>query len=431
MSKKPTPNKKAKEKKTHHKTPTFVLELPLETTDVQAKHLRGHLEAARQLYNAMLSAGQKRLNRMRTDPGWEVARAIIDWDDVVVNHGLKHRIKFTRIVPRKASSPEAKGADALGYRYYTQLVLEGSPYQKPKHQIGKGTVGADLGPSTIAVCSTEPDTPALHEAFCEELDNKMLAIGRLQRRMDRQRKANNSDNYDELGRIKKQNKQKLRWKSSKGYQETRRRKANLERKNAAHRKSLHNKLAREIVALGNTIQLEKISYKAWQKHYGKSVRRNAPGMFIEQLKRLVASTGGILVEIPTQRAKLSQFCHGCGTCVKKPLSQRWHSCSCGVGPVQRDLYSAFLAAYLPANNLVPSCDLYNGVWEGAESRLRAAHEEVQQRANAGQSLPQSMGIPRARARQPKSLRQPTPEPLLLARRGGLVAWKEAPEPPRL
>jgi hypothetical protein len=312
-----------------------------------------------------------------------------------------------------------------------QLALEGHAYQKPKHPIGKATVGTDLGPSTIAICSTEPDQQARLTPFGAELGDKTKEITRLQRQMDRQRRANNPDNYDEKGQIKKQRGQKLRWQESRGYQETRRRKAHLERKLAAHRKSLHGKLAHELIALGHTIHLEKISYKAWQKTYGKSVGRNAPGMFLEHLKRLVASTGGTLVEIPTRAARLSQFCHGRGTCVKKPLSQRWHQCSCGVGPIQRDLYSAFLAAYLQANTLVPSCDLYNGVWEGAESCLRAAHEEVQQRANAGQHLPQSMGISRARARRPKSLKQATPELIRLARRGRLVAWKQVPEPPCL
>ena len=36
-------------------TPTFLLELPLQVTPGQAKRLRAHLEAARQLYNAILS----------------------------------------------------------------------------------------------------------------------------------------------------------------------------------------------------------------------------------------------------------------------------------------------------------------------------------------------------------------------------------------
>ena len=36
-------------------TPTFLLEVPLRVTASQAKRLRAHLEAARQVYNAVLS----------------------------------------------------------------------------------------------------------------------------------------------------------------------------------------------------------------------------------------------------------------------------------------------------------------------------------------------------------------------------------------
>ncbi|HYB02608.1 MAG TPA: AAA family ATPase, partial [Ktedonobacteraceae bacterium] len=127
----------------------------------------------------------------------------------------------------------------------------------------------------------------------------------------------------------------------------------------------------------------------------------------------VASTGGTLIEVSTQSTKLSQWCHGCGACRKKPLSQRFHQCRCGIGPIQRDLYSAFLAAYLDPATLIPSCAQYVVPWEGAEARLRAAHEQVKERANAGQTLPQSFGIPRARARLPESLREPKLEPALL------------------
>ena len=183
--------------------------------------------------------------------------------------------------------------------------------------------------------------------------------------------------------------------------------------------------------MGTTIILEKVSYKGWQKQYGKSVGLRAPGMFIEMLKRTVASTGGTLIEVPTRSSKLSQFCHGCGKTVKKPLSQRLHQCPCGMGPIQRDLYSAFLAAYLDPADLIPSCAQYEPYWEGAEARLRAAHERVIQRANAGQVLPQSMGIPRAGVRRPQSPGEPTQEPVSLLRRERLEAWKERSEPPRL
>src|SRR5215469_16307992 len=51
------------------KTPTFVLELPLEVQAGQAAHIGAHLEVGRQFYNALLSKGQERLRRMRADPG--------------------------------------------------------------------------------------------------------------------------------------------------------------------------------------------------------------------------------------------------------------------------------------------------------------------------------------------------------------------------
>src|SRR5260221_11230621 len=56
--------------------PTFLLELPLVVNEGQAKRIRGHLEAGRQFYNAVLSEGQRRLRRMQADPAWQEARAI-------------------------------------------------------------------------------------------------------------------------------------------------------------------------------------------------------------------------------------------------------------------------------------------------------------------------------------------------------------------
>jgi len=543
MSKK-RPKSKPPEKEPRHTTPTFLLELPLVVQAGQAARVGAHLEVGRQFYNAVLSAGQKRLRRMRADPAWQAARAIprahkqerkaafaalrerygfteyafhelarklrvnwlaehldavlaqtlasrayhalnrvctgkarrvrfrsrgrglssienkrndtglrfvleppeegnrgwliwkedqlpavIDWDDEVVAHGLRHRIKYARLVQRRASSERAAGADRQGYRYFVQLACEGVPHHKPKHAVGSDTIGADLGPSTIALVPRAAE--ASLAVFCEELAPDEQSIHRLQRKMERQRRAANPDNYDAKGRIKKQGKQRLKWKTSKSYERTRRRKATRERRLSAHRKSLHGRMVHEIVAVGNTVILEKLSYKAWQKQYGKSVGLRAPGMFVEMLRRTVASTGGTLLEVPTRQAKLSQFCHGCGRHVKKPLSQRWHHCPCGIGPVQRDLYSAFLASTLSANHLIPSCAQAVIPWESAEARLQAAHARVLQRANEGQSLPRSMGVPRAGARRPQSLGEATPELLFLSRRGRVEAWKHRSEPPRL
>src|SRR5215470_6583346 len=63
--------------------------------------------------------------------------AMIDWDDEVVAHGLRHRIKYARLVQRRASSAKARGADACGFRYFVQLALEGIPHHKQKHLVGQ------------------------------------------------------------------------------------------------------------------------------------------------------------------------------------------------------------------------------------------------------------------------------------------------------
>jgi hypothetical protein len=60
--------------------------------------------------------------------------------------------------------------------------------------VGHDTVGVDLGPSTIALVPRE-GAPRL-EVLCAELAPDARAIRRLQRQMDRQRRANNPENYD-------------------------------------------------------------------------------------------------------------------------------------------------------------------------------------------------------------------------------------------
>ena len=337
--------------------------------------------------------------------GQDRIRAIIDWDDPVIHHGLLHPIKFVRLVRRKASSPRAQGADCTGHRYFVQLVLAGTAHQKPKHPAGNDIIGLDIGPSTLAIVPRAGEVRLL--TFCEALTPTAGRRRRLQRHMERQRRANNPDHYDDKGRIKQAGKRRVHWQESKRYQAIRRQHASAERKLAAYRKSLHGKLVHDIVRVGKTMHIEKASYKGWQKRYGKSIGLRAPGMFLAHLRRTVAKTGGILSEVSAFQTKLSQYCHGCKRYVNKPLSQRWHECPCGVGPVQRDLYSAFLLAYLEPEDTIPSISQQD--WEGAELRLRAEMERLHQRANEGQTVPRSFGIPRAGARRLEILEHPRQE----------------------
>ena len=310
--------------------------------------------------------------------------AIIDPDDPVIAHGLSSRVKYVRLVRRKIDGRN---------RFYLQLVCEGKPYQKPKNYIGEGEVGLDQGPSTIAAVG---EREAFLAQFCAELETRQREIRVLQRKIDRQRRANNPDNYNLDGTIRSGPKT---WHKSAHQLRTEVALAELYRKQAAHRKSLHGQLVNCILRMSNVIKIEKLSYRAFQRMYGRSVGMRAPGMFVVHLRRRAGSADALVDEFPTHTTRLSQTCHGCGTVAKKPLSQRWHRCKCGV-VAQRDLYSAFLAKCVEGDRL--NADRARREWsEGVDDLLRAALSQIQEPASGSRNraLPSSFGLPAAGWRQ--------------------------------
>jgi len=47
----------------------------------------------------------------------------------------------------------------------------------------------------------------------------------------------------------------------------------------------HGRLCNRVLSMGNIIKTEKISYRAWQRSFGRSVAKRAPGLFISLLRR--------------------------------------------------------------------------------------------------------------------------------------------------
>jgi putative transposase len=114
-----------------------------------------------------------------------------------------------------------------------------------------------------------------------------------------------------------------------------------------------------------------LSYKSFQKNYGRSVGRKAPSLLVSRVRRKAESAGGRLVEFPTRKTRLSQFDHSTGEYKKKPLSQRLHAFGDPeIAPVQRDLYSAFLARCVVEDEL--DISQVQEAWPGAEPLLRRA-----------------------------------------------------------
>lgn len=298
-------------------------------------------------------------------------QSIIDTGDKVIMHGLSCPVKYVRIL-KKAIRGKT--------RYYAQLICEGVPHQKEKNTTGTGTVGLDIGPSTIAEVG---DTEAHLNTFCRELDNIQTGIRVLQRKLDRQRRANNPDNYNPDSTIKRKRK---KWVFSQRYKQARAKLTEISRRQAEYRKSLHGKLANDIVRKGAVIYTEDISYRSLQRNYGKSVNYRAPGMFVAGLRRKA-----VVIEFPTKTTALSQICH-CGRKYIKKLNARWHRCSCGV-TAQRDLYSAFLARHVVPDGegvFRLNCESATKEWPYIKPLLDSTLNEV--KLNYWHKAPASFGI---------------------------------------
>lgn len=296
--------------------------------------------------------------------------------DAYLHEGLKARTKYCRLVWRTVRGRR---------RWCVQLIQEGRPPVKKQHTHRVGVVGLDIGPSTIAAVG---DQVALLERFAPSVDQPWAAVRRLQRAQDRSRRAMNPDNYDAKGRIKPGPKT---WRASSRYKRRAVTLADTHRCLAAARKRDHGELANRLLAQGTTIQTEKLSYRAFQRCFGRSVQVRAPGAFIAQLSRKAESAGGALVALDTRGLSMSQYDHVTGTCTKKPLSQRWHALGGGSLLVQRDAYSAFLAREVEDGAHNPSRLARS--WAAAEELLRRAGLCKTQSASGATSVKPTALVP--------------------------------------
>jgi putative transposase len=314
--------------------------------------------------------------------------AIIDDRDPVTRHALAAPVKYVRLVRRRVRSVD---------RFSVQLVLEGEPFRKPEHVIGNEEIGIDLGPSTVAAVG---ETRALLVPLCPEVARTHKHVRRVQRHLDRQRRANNPANYLPDGQAKPG---RHRWTISHHQRRTLDELIDLRRREAAHRKTLHGQLANRILSMGTVIRKEKDDYRAWQREFGRTVGLRAPGLFTQILRRKAASAGGGVCEFPSEATKLSSACH-CGTITKKSLRERVHRCGCGV-TMQRDLYSAYLARFVDTHHVLHAGQAQTS-WPGADPLLRAAWSAAVQSAK-GRLRPSAFGPAFAAARSQSA--SPAPE----------------------
>ena len=319
-------------------------------------------------------------------------------------HSLSLPALFCRIVRRD---------DTARTRFAVQVVVDGPAFRD--REFGNGHVGIDMGPSTVAAVSQDG---VLLTRLAAAVDPDETEIRRLGRKLDRSRRAGNPECFDDAGRFIKG--RRIRHQSN-VYKATLRRKRRVEEKAVEHRRNEHGRLANIVLSAGTTVHIERASYVGWQKCYGRSAARRAPGSFVAVLSNKAVAAGGEVVLIDTWRAKLSQLDHTTQDHVKKPLSLRRHEMRDGSGVVvQRDIYSAFLALHCSAEGEVdiPSAQAHWG--SGACERLAAASLDAEPAKAAGFSLPpRRSGEPeRRRSGSPRRSAVPAMGAPVRRRRGG-------------
>lgn len=267
---------------------------------------------------------------------------VIDKNDDYAEKSLTRKIKFCRI-QRKIIRGKIK--------YYVQLILEGIPPVKtekksglPKKESPSSEVGLDIGISTLAMVSNEKVSMVV---LCDDLADMSKEKRRIQRRMDRSRRATNPHKYLPDGTINPQD--QTRWKCSKHYITAWYQLKEIERKLAACRKQSHERLANQVLVMGDVIKVEQMNYKALQKtRYGKRIGLKAPAMFLTILDRKLHYIVKELIKINTWKVKASQYDPLSDTYKKKKLSERWHILENGIG-IQRDIFSAWLIKNVTEN----------------------------------------------------------------------------------
>lgn len=278
----------------------------------------------------------------------------VEQDDEYVKYSLKNnKPKYGRIVREIFNN---------GYRYYLQIVFEGTPMLK--HKCGKGKIGIDPGVSTVASVA---EKKCILEQLAPEIEKYDKQIKRLQRMMDASLRVNNPDAYDENGKYKKG----AKLKRTKGFYKILRKLKTVYRKRTAYSIQCHNILANKILATGNEIFIENMDYMALakraktlkkqdkestiqkkdgttitikkfkkKKRFGKSINYRSPSKFIQILTYKSQFLEVPVSTINTKEFKASQYNHDTDEYVKKELKDRWTPIDGDY--YQRDLYSAFL-----------------------------------------------------------------------------------------
>ncbi len=244
-------------------------------------------------------------------------------------------------------------------RYWALLCLDCEPYRSEEYRERlaarptNAELGLDMGPTEQAWTTGENSgVIRLGEKALAGAGAAQARERRVKRALDRSRRANNPDCYDERGRVIRGRRPRA---TSKRGRRLAAESAEYQRKAAAQRRQSTIEQAREAALLAPVVCVEDQSLRSWQAGgYGARLLMTTPGAFLARLERELTLTGGRVERLPL-RSAFSQYCI-CGTKVRKPRAQDYHSCENPACPIHglrlhRHLFSAWLMRITSSSEL--------------------------------------------------------------------------------
>lgn len=194
-----------------------------------------------------------------------------------------------------------------------------------KQTCGAGAVGVDLGVKYLAVTSDGQvaDNP-------RPLRKALRKLRRVQRKLDRQRRANNPDRFDEKGRFVKGTGEK--WHESARMKKTRAQLTKIHARIANVRNDAAHQLTTDIVRANEVIVIEDLNIRGMMSNrkLAKDIADAAMYEKRRQLEYKAAQSGAVVVPV-SRWFPSSKLCSGCGWIYAGlKLSEREWTCrACG------------------------------------------------------------------------------------------------------
>jgi putative transposase len=222
-------------------------------------------------------------------------------------HGVGElKVKWHRLLPAEATIKTVTAKREAGRWFVCFSVEMPEPEPWPLSEVA---VGVDVGLTTFAVLSdgTEIANPRHFRAAERRLRIAQRKLARRKKRSQRRLKA----------------RQELAW---------------VHVHVANQRRDFQRKTAHRLVRKYGLIAIEDLNIKGLAgSMLAKSVHDAGWGQFISILSDKAGWAGRRLVKV--NPAGTTQDCSSCGEHVPKKLSERWHSCACGLS-ISRDVNAA-------------------------------------------------------------------------------------------